>query len=85
MYMFNNQKETDLQKMTTDSAHLRCTGRLFHKTVIAVSHSLRQTSQSYSYLALMMGRQQIGEGVMSGTSGAFHIYRKVDFHVVPGM
>ena len=53
MYMFNNQKETDLQnfktdeslivflKTTTDSAHLRCTGRLFHETAVALSHSLR--------------------------------------------
>ena len=50
--MFNNQKETDLQnfktdeflidffKTTTDSAHLRCTRRLCHKTDVAVSHSL---------------------------------------------
>ena len=49
--MFNNQKETDLQNFktdeslivflntTTDSAHLRCTGRLFHKTAAAASHS----------------------------------------------
>ena len=45
--MFNNQKKTDLQnfncflKTTTDSEYLRCTGRLFHKTAVAVSHSLR--------------------------------------------
>ena len=32
-----------------------------------------------------MGRQQIGEDVLGGTSGAFHKYREVDFHVVPGM
>ena len=32
-----------------------------------------------------MGRQQIGEAVLGGTSGACHLCRDVDFHVVPGM
>ena len=51
--MYKRQIETDLQnfktdeslivflKTITDSAHLRCTGRLFHRTAVAVSHSLR--------------------------------------------
>ena len=76
--MFNNQKDTDLQnfktdeslivfkKTTTDSAHLRCTGtcRLLNKQLLQYHIVYGQTSQSYSYLVLMIGRQQIGEGVM---------------------
>ena len=83
--MYKRQRETNLQnfktdeslnvflKTITDSAHLSCTGRLFHRTAVAVSHSLRPYFTVFSYLALMMGRQQIGEDLLGGTSRACHI------------